>query len=305
MRTERHENKKKKRWRWASIFIVLIGVIAVYSYFQYQMGLKSSQGEQLEQFEFNGERDENGATNILIIGSDARADERSRADTIMVVSYHPERGTHKLVSIMRDTYVSVPGYGKNKINTAFAFGGPELLRQTVKENFDINLQYYAVLDFQGFVSLVDVAFPNGIEIDVEKRMSEKIGVTLEPGVQNLDGEHLLGYVRFRQDAIGDFGRVERQQKVMVEMGRQLATFQTISKMPKLIGVVVPFVNTNMDIGDVLFMGRGLLLKEGRNIDTLRIPVENSFQDQRVAGVGAVLAVDLETNKEAFKEFLKN
>lgn len=60
---------------------------------------------------------------------------------------------------MRDCYVDIPGHGKNKINSAFAFGGPELLRQTIKENFDLDLQYYSIVDFQGFVQLVDEAFP--------------------------------------------------------------------------------------------------------------------------------------------------
>ena len=199
--------------------------------------------------------------------------------------------------------MSIPGYGKNKINAAFAHGGPELLRQTIKESFDIDLQYYAIVDFQGFVQLIDTAFPEGVEVDVEKRMSKNIGVKLEPGVQNLDGNQLLGYVRFRQDAVGDFGRVERQQKVMKEIGNQLASFQTLPKLPKLIGVVTPYINTNMDTGDILFMARGLLSKEGRNISTLRIPIDHSYQDQRINGAGAVLAIDLEENKQALKKFL--
>jgi polyisoprenyl-teichoic acid--peptidoglycan teichoic acid transferase len=310
MRSDRYEKKNRKR-RWSSVLVVLfllIGAAIAYSYFQYQAGVKGSQeqrGEPQEEHVFNGERDENGATHILILGSDARADEHSRADTIMIASYNPDKGTYKLTSIMRDTYLSIPGHGKNKINTAFAFGGPELLRQTVKENFDIDLQYYAILDFQGFIRLIDIAFPEGLEVDVEKRMSENIDVTIEPGVQKLDGEHLLGYVRFRQDAVGDFGRVERQQKVIAEMGNQLASFQTIAKLPKLMGVVTPYINTNMDTGDLLFMGRGFLSKESRNIDTLRIPVENSYQNQRVSGAGAILAIDLEKNKQALNEFLRN
>src|SRR5690606_27198972 len=157
---------------------------------------------------------------------DARGEERSRADTIMMAQYHPDKGTYKLISFMRDMYVDIPGHGKNKINAALALGGPELLRKTIKENFDVEIQYYSIIDFEGFVHLIDEAFPNGVEVEVEKRMSANIGVTLEPGLQRLDGEHLLGYVRFRQDAVGDFGRVERQQKVMKEVASQFTSFQT-------------------------------------------------------------------------------
>lgn len=309
MRSDRHIQKKQSRRLWSVgliILFLLIGALSLYSYFQYQAGLKDSQEESVEpkiEYTFNGDRDKNGHTNILLLGSDARGEENSRADTIMIASYNPDKGTYKLASIMRDTYVSIPGHGENKINTALAFGGPDLLRQTIKENFGVDLQYYGIVDFQGFVRLIDTAFPQGVEVDVEKSMSKNIGVKLEPGVQNLDGEHLLGYVRFRQDAVGDFGRVERQQKVMKEIGKQLASVQTLPKLPKLIGVVTPFVNTNMDTGDILYMARGFLSEEGRSVQTLRIPVENTFQNQRISGVGAVLVIDTEANKQALNEFL--
>jgi polyisoprenyl-teichoic acid--peptidoglycan teichoic acid transferase len=310
MRYERHQHKKrKKRIRWSSVFLLLfllVGAVALYSFMQFQSGVNKSEKateENKQEYHFNGESDRNGLTNILLIGSDARENETSRADTIMIASYNPDVESYKLTSIMRDTYVDIPGHGKNKINAAFALGGPELLRQTIKENFDVSLQYYSIVDFEGFVRLIDEAFPEGVEVDVEKRMSEGIGVTLEPGVQRLDGKHLLGYVRFRQDAVGDFGRVERQQKVIKEVGKEFASIQTLPKLPKLVGVLTPFVNTNMDTGDILFMGKGLISKDNRNIETMRIPVEGSFENQRVSGAGAVLVLNMEENRNALEQFL--
>ncbi|MGV2940720.1 LCP family protein [Mesobacillus sp. LC4] len=310
MRYERHQHKKrKKRIRWSSIFLLLfllVGALALYSFMQFRSGVSKSEKaveENKQEYHFNGERDRNGLTNILLIGSDARGKETSRSDTIMIASYNPDTESYKLTSIMRDTYVEIPGHGKNKINAAFAFGGPELLRQTIKENFDVSLQYYSIVDFEGFVRLIDEAFPAGVEVDVEKRMSEGIGVTLEPGVQKLDGQHLLGYVRFRHDAVGDFGRVERQQKVIKEVGKEFASIQTLPKLPKLVGVLTPFINTNMDTGDILFMGKGLISKDNRNIDTMRIPVEGTFENQRVSGAGAVLVINMEENRNALEEFL--
>lgn len=310
MRYERHQHKKrKKRIRWSSIFLLLfllVGALALYSFMQFRSGVSKSEKaveENKQEYHFNGERDRNGLTNILLIGSDARGKETSRSDTIMIASYNPDTESYKLTSIMRDTYVEIPGHGKNKINAAFAFGGPELLRQTIKENFDVSLQYYSIVDFEGFVRLIDEAFPAGVEVDVEKRMSEGIGVTLEPGVQKLDGQHLLGYVRFRHDAVGDFGRVERQQKVIKEVRKEFASIQTLPKLPKLVGVLTPFINTNMDTGDILFMGKGLISKDNRNIDTMRIPVEGTFENQRVSGAGAVLVINMEENRNALEEFL--
>lgn len=310
MRYERTQRKKKKkRIRWSGVLLLLfllIGALAIYSYFQYRAGVNDSAkdiDQNKQEYEFHGKRDKNGATNILLLGSDARAKEKARADTIMIASYNPDTGSYKLTSIMRDTYVSIPEYGDHKINSAFALGGPELLRQTIKENFDVDLQYYAIVDFEGFVRVIDEAFPEGVEVDVEKQMSANIGVTLKPGLQRLDGKHLLGYVRFRHDAVGDFGRVERQQNVIKEVGKQFASIQTLPKLPKLVGVVRPFVNTNMDTGDILFMGKGFLSKDNRDIDTMRIPVEGSYENQRVESDGAILAIDLEENRQALQEFL--
>ena len=133
-------------------------------------------------------------------------------------------------------------------------------------------------------------------------MSTNIGVSLKPGLQRLDGEHLLGYVRFRHDAIGDFGRVERQQKTMKEVARQFTSFETVAKLPKLIGVMTPFVNTNMATTDILYIGKDFISEKNRNIDTLRIPIDGSYQNERINGVGAVLAIDFDKNKQAIHDF---
>lgn len=309
MRYERQKKKKKKKWKVIFLFILLMiaGSIA-YSYFQYKEGVSQSlevvekKEVEQEEYEFHGKKDEYGGTNILLLGSDSRGEEQSRSDTIMIARYHPDKGTYKLISVMRDSWVNIPGHGENRINTAFAKGGPELLRETIKENFDIDIQYYAIIDFEGFVQLIDEAFPEGVQINVEKKMDYHIGVTIQPGLQYLDGAHLLGYVRFRHDAVGDFGRVQRQQEVVQQIGKQLASFQTIPKLPKLIGVVTPFVNTNMSTADMLYIGKDFLSKKNRNIDSLRIPVDGAWKDERKNGA-EVLAIDLEKNQAAIHEFL--
>jgi polyisoprenyl-teichoic acid--peptidoglycan teichoic acid transferase len=306
---QRHGQKKKRFWKpFLTVLLLLFVSIAAYSYIQYRQGVNQSLekigNKEKVEYKFSGKKDQYGGTNILLLGSDARGDENSRADTIMIAHYNEDKGTYKLTSIMRDSYVEIPGHGKHKINRAFLEGGPELMRQTIKANFDIDLQYYAIVDFEGFVQLIDEAFPQGVEIDVEKRMEKYIGVTLEPGVQRLDGKHLLGYVRFRQDAVGDFGRVERQQKVVSKVAGELSSIEMLPKLPKLIGVVQPFVNTNVNTGDMISMAMDFV-KGGRGtIETLRIPVKNGYTDARVSGDGLVLQLDLEKNKQALHEFIQ-
>jgi polyisoprenyl-teichoic acid--peptidoglycan teichoic acid transferase len=313
MRSNKHLKKKKKRFNFKKILVLLLflmGATLAFTYIQYKLGISQTMEkntrEQID-YEFTGGKDRFGGTNVLILGSDAREDEtKSRADTIMIAHYHEDKGTYKVTSIMRDTYVDIPGYGYNKINTAFAFGGPDLLRQTIKKNFDIDLKYYAIIDFQGFIHVIDEAFPKGIRVDVEKKMTEAdyIGVTIETGEQYLDGKHLLGYVRFRNDAVGDFGRVERQQTIVKEVAKQLTSIKKIHKLPKLVGVVKPYVNTNLKTTNLLFMGKDFLSVDRSGLDTFRIPVKGTYEDRRIDGKGLVLWIDEEVNKKAFHEFIQ-
>lgn len=310
MRYEQRQQRRRKKSVWKpilGIIALLILSIGAYSYFQYKQGVKQSEkviGDKKKvEYTFSGQKDQYGGTNILLLGIDKDGGRNSRSDSIMIAHYNQGKGTYKLTSIMRDSYVDIPGHGKHKINAAFAIGGPELLRKTIKENFDLDIQYYAIIDFQGFVQLIDEAFPQGVEIDVEKKMSEYIAVKLEPGLQRLDGKHLLGYARFRHDAIGDFGRVERQQKVVGKVASELSSIEMLPKLPKLVGIVVPFVNTNMNTGDLLFMAKGFIGKGKEDIQTFRIPVKNGYTDDRVRGEGAILRIDVQKNREALHQFI--
>lgn len=312
MRSARHQKKKRRLKRKFAFILFSLCLIFVagfaYFYSQYQSAFSKSKDDSSlsqEAFDFDGKQDKYGNTNILLLGSDSRGEEHARTDTIMIAQYNSKHKSPKIVSIMRDSYVNIPGHGKQKINAAFAYGGPELLRQTIKENFDIDLQYYAILDFQGFIKAIDVAFPDGLKIDVEKDMSAKIGVTLNQGEQTLDGQHLLGYVRFRHDKIGDFGRVERQQQVIKAISDQLISVDGVTKLPKIMGTIAPFVNSNIGMTDTIGIGTDLLSGGSTNIKSLRIPVDGSFENLRVSGVGAVLDIDLEKNKEALHDFLDN
>ena len=130
---------------------------------------------------FNGEDSDDG-TNILILGSDQRVTQGSsdaRTDTIMVMNIGNSDGKIKLVSFMRDTLVNIDGVSYNdysndqKLNVAFNIGeqdnnqGAELMRQTLKDNFDINIKYYVMVDFATFAEAIDTLFPNGVEIDAK------------------------------------------------------------------------------------------------------------------------------------------
>lgn len=304
------KKKKRKRKRILKLFfivIILLGVGAGYTFYQYYQGLKHAGESAFKDNnyaeEFEGKVDKHGNVNVLILGVDTRGEEKSRSDTIMVAQYNPENHQAKLVSIMRDIYVEIPGYQNYKINTAYFLGGPELLRQTLKQNFDIDVQYYALVDFKGFTKIVDTLSPDGIEIDVEKPMSAFIGVSLEPGLQKLDGKELLGYARFRHDAEGDFGRVRRQQIVIDALKDELISINGFTKLPKLVGTIRPYIDTNMDTMDSIALIKDFILNPPEQIETLRIPVDHSYSDGYYEHAGAVLDIDFDKNTEAIQSFL--
>lgn len=307
---ETRAGKPKKRTWLRNFFltaIILILSITGYWYYQFNQGLSEASvgrfhedGNTFE--EFQGAEPQFGEINILLLGSDSRGEEHARTDTMMIAHYNQNSHRLKIASIMRDTYVDIPGHGKQKINAAFAFGGPELVRQTLKENFDVDINYYAVVDFEGFSKIADIIAPNGIEVEIPYEMSYGIDMTLNPGKQVLHGNELLGYVRFRHDRLSDFGRVQRQQEVVSKLKEQAVTIHSLVNLPKILGTADPYIDTNVDSKTMLAIGKGLILGKSNNVETLRIPLDQTFTDDRV-DVGAVLKIDVEKNKEALKGFL--
>ncbi|MFE0507235.1 LCP family protein [Peribacillus butanolivorans] len=301
-------NKKRKRLRNLLLTVALIFVtVCIYCIYQYKNGLsEASNGkykdDQKTFDEFHGTEPQFGEANILLIGSDSRGEEHARSDTLMIAHYNQNTRSMKVASIMRDMYVDIPGHGKQKINAAFAFGGPELVRKTIKENLDVDINYYAIVDFEGFSKIVDIVAPNGIKVDIPYEMSYGLGMTLHPGKQTLHGDKLLGYVRFRHDRLSDFGRVERQLEVVSKVKEQAVSVHNLVNLPKILGVADPYIDTNVDTRTILSIGKGLIAGKSKKMESIRIPVQDSYVDETV-DVGAVLKIDFEKNKQVLKDFL--
>jgi len=301
--------KRKKGIRWKRVFgfAILIFALAVfYSVYQYNKGLKqptqTKGNNKIESSfkDFEGPEPQYGEINIMLLGSDSRGEEHARTDTLMIVHYNQNTHKMKIASIMRDIYVNIPEIGYQKMNAAFAYGGPELVRKTLKENFGIDINYYAIADFEGFSKIVDIVAPKGIEVDIPYEMSYGIGMTLHPGKQVLHGDQLLGYVRFRHDRLSDFGRVERQQEAIEKLKEQAVSMHSVVNLPKILGTVTPYIQTNLDTPTILSITKGL--NKSDDLDRIRIPVQNSYENDTV-NVGAVLKIDMDENARVLNEFL--
>lgn len=305
--------KKKRRIRWGRIFgaffflgIFLIGLFNVIQYISETIiALSQPLATTANTHSFQGKKTEDklDPINVLLLGSDSRGEEQARTDTIMVAHYNPQSHQIKLISLMRDMYVSIPDYGQHKLNTSFSHGGPDLLRLTIKENFGLDIHYYAIVDFKGFEKAVDILAPNGIEVDVPYEMSYGIGMTLEEGKQRLHGTELLGYVRFRHDRLSDFGRIQRQQEVISKLKEEAVSINSMANLPKLLDLLHTYVDTNIETSTLLQIGKSILTEKSRDVETLRIPEEGSFENNRYEGIGEVLEVDFDQNQESINKFL--
>ncbi|MEI7884599.1 MAG: LCP family protein [Clostridia bacterium] len=197
-----------------------------------------------------------GRLNILLLGSDSRGEENARADTIIWASIDVKNKKAQLLSIPRDTYVHIPDRDMEKINHSHAYGGPDLIMQTASEFLGVTIDKYIEVDFEGFEKIIDIL--GGVEINIEKRMLYKAeGIDLQAGLQTLNGKDALAYVRFRNDALADIGRIQRQQKFLAILSDKLKDVGIIFKLPSLVGQAFDMTKTNMSVLDLLGLANAM------------------------------------------------
>jgi len=195
-----------------------------------------------------------GQLNLVLFGIDD-VDETHRTDTILWLNVNTNDKTITLMSVPRDTLVPIPEHGYDKINAAYTYGGTQLAIETLTNFIGIKPDKYVVLGYKGFEKIIDAI--GGVDINVDKRMYyvdhyANFTIDLKPGMQHLNGLQSLEYVRFRHDALGDFGRMRRQQEFLLAVKNQLFSSPAmIAKIPDIIKVVLDNVQTDMSFNDAL------------------------------------------------------
>lgn len=253
--------------------------------------------------------------NVLLIGCDTRKKNgNGRSDAMILVSVNQKTEDITMTSIMRDCYVTIPGHGNNRINAAYAFGGGNLLMDTIETNFRVPVEKYIVVDFYSFVDIVDAV--GGVDINISSEeikvmnsyikglnklngRAEDTWLLSDGGMQHLNGTQALAYSRVRYVGHGDFDRTQRQRTVMTKIFEK-ARDMSLREMHDLLNILLPKVKTNMDEGELL----ALLLKAPAylqyDLNQFRIPIDDSYQSMRIRGM-AVLGLDFEKNIEALKK----
>ncbi|WP_212573951.1 LCP family protein [Streptococcus sp. 11-4097] len=329
--------KKKRKLRLGRILVGLLAILACVSFgiiFMFLRGYqnattpdKPANAKAAQVEVFNGQDAKNG-TNILIMGTDGRIGQNSaetRTDSIMVLNVGGSDKKMKMVSFMRDNLVYIDGYSKviagkkqtdNKLNVAYELGeqegqkGAEMVRKVLKDNFDLDIKYYALVDFQAFATAIDTLFPDGVTIDAQfstlngKTLTEAtVGddlhatetesptQTIKVGKQQMNGSTLLNYARFRDDDEGDYGRTKRQQQVISAIFTQIKDPTKLFTGSEALGKVFAMTSTNAPYTFLLTNGLPVLEGIQNGIEKLTVPELGDWVDAYDVYGGQALLVD--------------
>ena len=257
-----------------------------------------------------------GITNVLLLGVDGidfdAADQRS--DSMIIATLDSNNKKIKLTSLYRDALVYIPGYGENKMNASFSLGGPELVMETIKYNYDINIEKYVMINFVGFEAIIDQI--GGIEIDVQEyqlnELNKYIGEATggndcpveEPGLQTLNGKQSLSYARIRKGVGDDYERTERQREVLFKVAEKLQKTKPI----KYLGIatkMLDYLRTNIDLYECLDLAYTVFKFPSLVTEQLSIPVPELSEDVKIDGIGWVISMDRYENAEILNDFIFN
>lgn len=188
--------------------------------------------------------EEEDPISIALLGIDSQSGDRGRTDTIVIITINPVEESMYMFNIPRDTRTEIVGRGiQDKINHAHAFGGTDMAIDTIENFLDIPIDYYAKVNMEGFVSIIDIFDGVTVEVDMPFNYS---GRSFETGPMHMDGKTALAYSRMRkQDPRGDFGRNDRQQEVIKGLIREAASVRTITRIDDILEELVLYSRTNM------------------------------------------------------------
>lgn len=259
------------------------------------------------------DQNDKDVVNILLIGADTLSGNAARSDTMILMSINHVKKRIVFTSLMRDTYVSIPGYNDNRLNAAFAAGGPNLLIRTIERNFDIKIDHYFTVSIASFEMAVDVI--GGVDIAVnnvnynyfnkyQKFKKYFEGMTQEEAtdgsvVIHLSGAEALGFARSRDYGDGDFTRTQHQRDLLTQV---LTSFKSLSleEMHELLKAVLPYVSTNMPKSTLKSMIWNVMTYISYDITNARVPCPDGFQFANVRGM-EVLLIDFTKNTQYLKD----
>lgn len=291
---------------------LVLGVFVIYSAIALFMISKLNFQESSNRNHVAGALSKTYVTNVLLIGTDGRSlDEKGRSDTMILLSINSRTDEITLTSFMRDSYVNIPGHGRNKLNAAYAYGGADLLMDTIEQNFSVRIDNYVSVNFMSFAAIIDSV--GGIEIDVSDAEAREINTILMAEVNEimgdavdsdllsgggklqLSGKQALSYARIRYIGNADFERTERQREVLTLVAEKLKSSFSPSMISDVASKAVPQLTTNMSTGELYLLSLRLPFVIGYDIMQIQVPANGTYSGANMEECGSVLEVDFNAN----------
>ncbi len=249
---------------------------------------------------------------ILLIGQDARpGEDEQRADSMILCTIDRSNRSVILVSLMRDMYVDIPGYGGNRLNAAYAFGGIDLLDQTIEENFGVRVDGNAVVNFDGFVKAMTAVGKLDINLTADEaaymledpsagtQNYDPVDWDLHEGMNSLDPEQVLCYARMRHVGNSDWDRTKRQRIVITTALAKVKKGHLIGGYRMALGIA-PNIKTDLKTMGMLRLAWGFI--KGKEVKSYHLPVDGAYYDDNIDGM-AVLVPDLDQNRMYLEQFM--
>lgn len=327
---QRKDKKKNKRGKLKYIIIGIVAVLmlvacGVFGYIYMKLNTidkveldtnKITISDDAQELQSNNSK----ITNIALYGLDSREENGSgRSDSIMILTIDKSTNKIKISSIVRDTYVNIPGRGMDKINHAYAFGGPELAISTINSNFGLAITDFVTVDFFGLAKVVDSI--GGVELDIQSdeidsnikynmnfyinEISRIENITpnyiTSAGRQTVNGIQAVAYARVRYTAGGDFKRAERQRALLMTIFDKVKTMKKTNYI-RLINELLPNVKTSMSSTDLISLATDMLSTGTTTLDQIKFPLDNNSDGKTINGV-YYYVTNLESTKKAMQDYI--
>ena len=301
MRQKRRRKRSYKRVKWLAVILVVI-LVAV-------AGIIAAKNSRERQFYDNGMETSSRVMHVMILGVDRREDDVGRSDTMMVTAVDMDQKKAALLSVPRDTRVKIDGYGYEKINHAYAYGGHKLSQNAIENLLGVSIDHYILIDTKAFERIIDAI--GGIDINVEKRMYYEdpwddnggLVIDLYPGEQHLDGKKAIQYVRYR-DGEGDIGRIGRQQHFIKAVLAKVISPEMLPRLPKLVEEVSSAIKTDMSLAELLEFANTMKSVHDNGLTAQMVPGQPAYIDDvsywipDITDLRALLASELGSNLTA-------
>lgn len=251
-------------------------------------------------------QEENDLLHLLLVGRDESQDDISRSDSMILCSFQPETNRIVFTSFLRDLYVPIPGQGENRINAAYACGGLALLKQTVEENFDLDIDGCIDVDFSQFSQIIDIL--GGVTLDLRQDEADAINArvegTLTEGTHLLSGEQALAYSRIRNlDSDGDFSRTGRQRKLLTSLLDSYRNANLLTIL-SLLTQALPMISTDLEHRQVIALaGKLYPFLHDPVVVSQRLPADGTYHYRRIHGM-EVLTADMEQLRQQLHQSMQ-